>query len=74
MRKTKNVSRDAFGSKLGRIHMEKQDLSKVRVRKLKGLKKSVPEAGADDDDGDDDVTQSKRQKLDESVEAEMESE
>ena len=30
---------DAFGNRLGRIHMEKQDLSKLQVRKMKGLKR-----------------------------------
>lgn len=38
-RKIKNISHDAFGSKLGRIHMTKQDLSKLQTRKMKGLKK-----------------------------------
>ncbi|XP_069128652.1 ribosome production factor 2 homolog [Argopecten irradians] len=38
-RKTKNISRNAFGSKLGRIHMDKQDLGKLQTRKMKGLKK-----------------------------------
>lgn len=38
-RKKKNVSQDAFGSKLGRIHMTKQDLTKLQTRKVKGLKK-----------------------------------
>lgn len=30
---SKNISKDAFGSKLGRIHMERQDYSKLRLRK-----------------------------------------
>ncbi|KAL3881946.1 hypothetical protein ACJMK2_028329 [Sinanodonta woodiana] len=38
-KKTKNISQDPFGSKLGRIHMQKQDLSKLQTRKLKGLKR-----------------------------------
>ncbi|XP_063405471.1 ribosome production factor 2 homolog isoform X1 [Mytilus trossulus] len=38
-RKKKNISQDAFGSKLGRIHMTKQDLGKLQTRKMKGLKK-----------------------------------
>lgn len=37
--KKKNVSRDAFGTKLGRIHMEKQNLDKLKTRKMKGLKR-----------------------------------
>lgn len=55
------MSHDPFGSKLGRIHMESQDLSKVRVRKMKGLKKSAPTT---DDEGDD-VTDTKKQRLEE---------
>jgi hypothetical protein len=38
-KKKKNISMDAFGNRLGRIHMEKQDLSKLQVRKMKGLKR-----------------------------------
>lgn len=30
---------DNFGSVLGRIHMQKQDLSKLQLRKMKGLKR-----------------------------------
>ncbi len=39
-KKKKNISRDAFGSTLGRIHMQKQDLSKLQLRKVKALKKA----------------------------------
>ena len=34
------MSYDAFGSKLGRVHMEHQDFSKLQTRKLKGLKRT----------------------------------
>ncbi|GFS43746.1 ribosome production factor 2 homolog [Trichonephila inaurata madagascariensis] len=37
--KVKNISKDTFGSTLGRIHMERQDYRKLQIRKLKGLKK-----------------------------------
>jgi len=40
-KKKKNISRNAFGSVLGRIHMEKQDLSKLQLRKVKALKRKV---------------------------------
>ena len=40
VKKTKNVSFDQFGSKLGRVHMQRQDLSKLQTRKMKGLKRS----------------------------------
>ena len=39
IKKRKNVSQDAFGSKLGRIHMTKQDLDNLQTRKMKGLKR-----------------------------------
>eukprot|EP00062_Callorhinchus_milii_P009323 gi/632952999/ref/XP_007892156.1/ PREDICTED: LOW QUALITY PROTEIN: ribosome production factor 2 homolog [Callorhinchus milii] len=38
-KKKKNISQDVFGTTYGRIHMQKQDLSKLQTRKLKGLKK-----------------------------------
>jgi len=39
-KKKKNISRDAFGSKLGRVHMKKQDVRKnLQLRKYKALKK-----------------------------------
>lgn len=39
-KKKKNLSRDAFGSTLGRIHMQKQDVGKLQTRKLNAFKKS----------------------------------
>ncbi|XP_075975520.1 ribosome production factor 2-like protein Non3 [Anticarsia gemmatalis] len=39
----KNISRDAFGSKLGRIHMGKQDINRLQTRKMKGLRKTPEE-------------------------------
>jgi len=36
----KNVETDLIGDKLGRIHVGKQDLSKLQSRKMKGLKRS----------------------------------
>lgn len=41
LKKKKNVAFNDLGDKLGRIHMEKQDLSKLQTRKVKALKKSV---------------------------------
>ncbi|KFM81104.1 Ribosome production factor 2-like protein, partial [Stegodyphus mimosarum] len=38
-KKVKNVKKDVFGSTHGRIHMERQDYSKLQTRKMKGLKK-----------------------------------
>jgi len=42
-RKIKNISKDPFGSKLGRIHMGRRDMSKLQTRKMKGLRKSGEE-------------------------------
>uniref|UniRef100_A0A8C2BZV6 Ribosome production factor 2 homolog n=1 Tax=Cyprinus carpio TaxID=7962 RepID=A0A8C2BZV6_CYPCA len=38
-KKKKNISHDAFGTRLGRLHMQKQDLDKLQTRKMKGLRK-----------------------------------
>ncbi|KAF4091939.1 hypothetical protein AMELA_G00015510 [Ameiurus melas] len=38
-KKKKNVSHDTFGTRYGRLHMQKQDLSKLQTRKMKGLRK-----------------------------------
>jgi len=40
-KKKKNISRDAFGTQLGRVHMQKMDLSKLQTRKMKGLKRKA---------------------------------
>ncbi|XP_020661016.1 ribosome production factor 2 homolog isoform X1 [Pogona vitticeps] len=42
-KKKKNISHDVFGTKYGRIHMQKQDLDKLQTRKMKGLKKRPAE-------------------------------
>lgn len=42
-KKIKSVRRDNFGSKLGRLHMTKQDVNKLQTRKMKGLKKTPAE-------------------------------
>ena len=39
-RTKKNISTDAMGDKLGRIHLGKQDMSDMALRKFKGLKRS----------------------------------
>lgn len=41
--KKKNISRDAFGSKLGRVHIGKQEIGRLQTRKMKGLKKTPQE-------------------------------
>lgn len=39
-RTKKNVTTDAMGDKIGRVHLSKQDLSELELRKMKGLKRS----------------------------------
>jgi len=46
-KKVKNISKDAFGSTLGQVHIPRQDLTKLTTRKMKGLKKTVAEAKMD---------------------------
>lgn len=47
-KKKKNISHDVFGTTYGRIHMQKQDLSKLQTRKMKGLRKRRAEKSAQD--------------------------
>ena len=44
-KKVKNVSTDDLGTKMGRIHMEKQDFNQLQTRKVKGLKRNSPADG-----------------------------
>jgi ribosome production factor 2 len=43
VRKVKNVSKDAFGTRHGQIHIPKQNTDKLQTRKMKGLKKTASE-------------------------------
>jgi ribosome production factor 2 len=61
-RKDRNIDIDEMGDKVGRLHVGKQDLSKLQTRKMKGLKKgkdALGEAGDDAEDGvlDEEVAQ-----------------
>lgn len=47
VKKVKNISEDAFGTKLGRIHVPSQEISKIQVRKMKGLKETRKEEKAE---------------------------
>ncbi|XP_048577610.1 ribosome production factor 2 homolog isoform X2 [Nematostella vectensis] len=38
-KKVKNVDYDPFGTKSGKVHMQRQDYSKLQTRKMKGLKR-----------------------------------
>ncbi|MES1918401.1 rRNA-binding ribosome biosynthesis protein rpf2 [Bonamia ostreae] len=39
-KKVKNVKTDNFGSKIGKVHVDKQDIRKINKRKFKGYKKN----------------------------------
>lgn len=39
-RTKKNITTDSMGDKIGRVHLGKQDLSELQLRKMKGLKRS----------------------------------
>jgi len=52
-KKVKNISKDQFENKLGRVHLGVQDLSKLHLRKRKALKKTAEEKKRQKmDDGD----------------------
>ncbi|KAL1131751.1 hypothetical protein AAG570_011364 [Ranatra chinensis] len=42
-RKVKNISRDAFGTKLGRLHVKQHNIARLQTRKMKGLRKTPAE-------------------------------
>lgn len=44
--KKKNVSTDDLGTTHGRIHLGKQNISSIQIRKMKGLKKTIQERKA----------------------------
>ncbi|KAF7294405.1 Brix domain-containing protein [Mycena kentingensis (nom. inval.)] len=58
-KKRKNIEVDEMGDLRGRIHVGKQDLSKLQTRKMKGLKETAYE---DKDDGESDEQEGPRKK------------
>lgn len=46
-KKIKNISHNPLGDKLGRVHVGKQDLTKLQTRKMKGLKRTLSEKKAE---------------------------
>lgn len=42
-KKIKNVTKDAFGSTLGRVHIPSQRIGTIQTRKMKGLKETQQE-------------------------------
>jgi ribosome production factor 2 len=62
----KNVGRNAFSDKVGRLHMGNQDLDKLQLRKVKALKKGAPPsagAGASASSTGSKATRRKRKRL-----------
>jgi len=57
-KKIKNVVTNELGTKLGRIHMEKQDFNQLQTRKMKGLKRKNMNIEKEDIEG-------KRKKIEE---------
>ncbi|KAG2011449.1 ribosome biogenesis protein RPF2 [Coprinopsis cinerea AmutBmut pab1-1] len=51
-KKKKNIETDEMGDLRGRIHVGKQDLGKLKGRKMKALKGGLAEFGREDDDND----------------------
>ncbi|MBE3041626.1 hypothetical protein IMZ48_03410 [Candidatus Bathyarchaeota archaeon] len=49
-RPKKNITTDVIGDKIGRIHLGKQDMTKLQTRRVKGLKRSRGDAADADDD------------------------
>ncbi|KAJ4468136.1 Brix-domain-containing protein [Lentinula aciculospora] len=65
-KKRKNLDVDEMGDLRGRVHVGKQDLSKLQTRKMKGLKVGAFEDDSEDSAGDDESdqdTSTKKQKL-----------
>jgi len=62
-RKDRNVDIDEMGDKVGKLHMTKQDLSKLQTRKMKGLKRAKGEGRGSMEDAEVDEV------LDEAVDA-----
>lgn len=44
-RTKKNITTDSMGDKIGRVHLSKQDLSELQLRKMKALKRSRNDDG-----------------------------
>lgn len=61
-RTKKNVTTDSMGDKIGRVHLGKQDLSELQLRKMKALKRSrnVVEDVVEDEISTEDVKRTKR--------------
>lgn len=67
MKKVKNISENSMGDKVGRIHVERQDLNKMAVRRVDALRnnkrKPDPASSKDNDDDDDDKDDAESEQL-----------
>jgi len=60
-KKIKNVQINVLGSKMGRIHMEKQDFNQLQTRKLKALKRQrLPTANDDNNNNNSSSNKAKK--------------
>ncbi|KAJ3208098.1 rRNA-binding ribosome biosynthesis protein rpf2, partial [Entophlyctis luteolus] len=61
-KKVKNIERDEMGDKLGRIHMHKQDFSKLQTRKMKGLKRGGSAEEDEEEEAAEETPRSQRER------------
>ncbi|KAK2464765.1 hypothetical protein APHAL10511_003183 [Amanita phalloides] len=61
-KKKKNMDVDEMGNLRGRIHLGKQDLSKLQTKKMKGLKRDLDESGGGEDEGEEGEPQRKKER------------
>jgi hypothetical protein len=60
-KKVKNLSFTTLGEKTGRVHLQRQDLSAMKVKRVKALRDKVPKRKLDDqNDADARPTKEKR--------------
>lgn len=62
--KKKNIETNVLGDTLGRVHMQKQDLTKLQTRKVKALRPSPVKRKAGGDADEDEPTEDKRARAD----------
>jgi len=55
----KNITTDSMGDKIGRVHLGRQDLSQLQLRKMKGLKRSRGDDEPRDDIVEEDAKRTK---------------
>jgi len=73
MKKKKNIEKNALGSTLGRVHMDKQDLDKIQTRRMRALKRSSQKElhGEGKSGGEEDTETEEQSKLNEEEQTEV---